>query len=377
MERAWIVAAQRTGVAVRRGHFKAIEPWALGAEVIKSLLSDIRMPEDVVAEIILGNALYAGGNPARMAGLAAGLAEHIPALTIDTQCCSGLDAIAMARSRILAGDVDLVVTGGIESYSRAPGRFSAPPNGHEVGAFYARPPFAPWPDRDPDLIEANARLAAELGLSRAAQEAFAVASHGKALRAGISDREIVTVGDLAGDAYTRRLSAQVCARAPVIAGPLETGLTAATIAVEADAAAVLVMCSERVVKRLAGRFSPIAVSAAAAQGCAPERPAQGAIAATQALLERRSMSPGAVAVWEIMEAFAVQAQIFVDEYAIAEDAFNRGGGALARGHPIGASGAILAVRLFHELQKESAGAKGVAAIAAAGGLGSALLMERA
>lgn len=375
MADAWIFAARRSAVSPKLGAFRDIEAWELGAAVLKSMLADTTSQLPARTEVILGNALYAGGNPARMAALAAGLPARISALTIDTQCCSGLDAIALARSRIAAGEADLVFAGGVESYSRAPRRFRTPVYGGD-GDFYARPPFSPWPDRDPDLIEAHACLAEARRATRKDQDAFAIGSHAKALRSSPSPMEIVSINDLHRDAYTRRLTEAVCARAPVIAGDADYGLTAATIAVEADAAAMVAIGNDEACAVFGAKLDPIRVSASVSQGCAPETPSHGAVAATQALLSRADLSVSAIAVWEVMEAFAVQAQAFAETLAIPQEALNRGGGALARGHPIGASGAILAVRLFHELQREPKGTKGLAVIAAAGGLGSALLMKR-
>jgi acetyl-CoA C-acetyltransferase len=164
-----------------------------------------------------GNALYGGGNPARLVALAAGLPEAVPALTLDTQCCSGLDAILLAASRVAAGEADIIFAGGVESYSRSPVRARRPVReGDEVIA-YERPPFSPWPDRDPDLIEAAATLARERGLTRTSQEAFAIQSHSDG-RGDSRSQEIVVTAGLSTDAFSRTLTPELCARLPIIAG---------------------------------------------------------------------------------------------------------------------------------------------------------------
>jgi acetyl-CoA C-acetyltransferase len=123
---AFIVAARRTAVAPRDGAFRNIEPHDLAAPVIRAALEDVGIPAESVDDIILGNALYGGGNPARMAALAAGLPDDVSALTIDTQCSAGLDAIMLAGTLVSAGEAEIIVAGGVESFSRSPLRFVRP-----------------------------------------------------------------------------------------------------------------------------------------------------------------------------------------------------------------------------------------------------------
>ena len=166
MSDVFVVAARRTAVAPRNGSFTQIGAADLGAAVIEGVLENLDLSGAHIDEVIFGNALYGGGNPARVAALAAGLSETIPASTIDTQCCSGFDAILLGASRIRAGEANVVVAGGLESYSRSPLRFHRPLSASEQAQFYERPPFTPWPDRDPDLIESAAALAQSMGVAR-------------------------------------------------------------------------------------------------------------------------------------------------------------------------------------------------------------------
>ncbi|MET4185864.1 acetyl-CoA C-acetyltransferase [Bradyrhizobium sp. JR7.2] len=372
MSAAYLVAARRTAVAPRGGAFKAVEVDELGAAPIRAVLADTGIAPEAIDDVIFGNALYGGGNPARLAALRAGLPDHVPALTIDSQCCGGLDAIMLAAERIASGGADAVIAGGLESFSRAPLRARRPHLAGEVPQPYDRPPFAPWPERDPDMIAAAVTLAERLGISRARQDEFAIESHRKALQNPSLAAEIVPLAHLSHDAFPRALTGATCARLPPLAGNAAFGVTRATVAVEADAAAALLVVSERLIRRLNAR-RPVRIISAVRRGGDPAVPGAAPIAAAENLLAAERIAPTRIAVSEVMEAFAVQAIACVDGIGLPLSSLNRRGGGLARGHPIGASGAILAVRLWREMQSETSGAVGLAAIAAAGGLGSALL----
>jgi acetyl-CoA C-acetyltransferase len=372
MTAAYLVAARRTAVAPRNGAFKTVEAAELGEAPIRAVLADSGIAPEAIDDIIFGDALYGGGNPARLAALRAGLPDHIPALTIDSQCCGGLDAIMLAADRI-AGGAHAIIAGGIESFSRAPLRARRPRHAGEAPQPYDRPPFAPWPERDPDMIAAAADLARAFDIRRARQDEYAIASHRKALQNPPGAAEIAQLAGLSRDAFPRSLTEAVCARLAPLAGDREFGVTRATVAVEADAAAALLVVSESTARKL-GVARPLRIVGAARRGDDPAMPGAAPIAAAKNLLAAERIAPAQIAVAEIMEAFAAQAIACAEGIGVLPSALNRGGGALARGHPIGASGAILAVRLWHEMQTESSGALGLAAIAAAGGLGSALLV---
>ncbi len=374
MSAAYLIAARRTAVAPRNGAFKTIEADQLAEAPIRAILSDSGIGAEAIDDVIFGNALYAGGNPARLAALRAGLPDRVPALTLDSQCCGGLDAIMIAVDRIASGGADAIIAGGVESFSRAPLRSRRPRHAGEAPQPYDRPPFAPWPERDPDMIAAAAVLASAFDIRRDRQDAFAMASHRKAIENPPGPSEIVPLAGLTRDAFPRALSGTLCARLPPIAGDAAFGVTRATVAVEADAAAAVLVISEAMLRRLDVQ-RPLRIVAAARCGDDPAMPGAAPIAAAQKLLAARAMAPDTIAVAEIMEAFAAQAIACAEGIGVRPAALNRGGGGLARGHPIGASGAILAVRLWHEMRKEQPGTLGLAAIAAAGGLGSALLVR--
>lgn len=340
-----IIAARRTAVVPRGGAFAHLALHELAAPVIRACLDDAGISGDDVNEVIISNAMGGGGNPARLAALAAGLPETVAGLSIDRQCSGGLDAIGLGMALVASGQAKVVIAGGVESYSRRPIRMRTYPDADPVA--YDRPPFTPWPGRDPEMPDAAQALAEKLGITRAQQDAWAIASHAKAHPLGI-----VPLLGIDNDPFARDLTERLCARAPVLNGTITTANTA----VAADAAAFCVITREG--------DGPV-ITGYRCIGGQPDLPGLAPVAAIRALT-------GPFDHAEVMEAYAVQAIACVDGAGLPHEIVNTHGGALARGHPIGASGAILAVHLFHRLK---AGGNGVAAIAAAGGIGSALAVQ--
>ena len=360
-----IAAACRSAVVPRGGAFAHLSLHGLAAPVLQGALAHAGIAPKDVDEVILSNALGAGGNPARVAALAAGLPERVAGLSIDRQCVGGLDAFLLARAMILAGDARIVVAGGVESYSRRPLRLRTFADGRAPEP-YDQAPFTPWPDRDPDMAEAANRLAQILDIPQAEQDAWAIDSHRKARAAPPCPNELIQVEGLDRDSFTRNLSPALCKRAKRLAG----SVTAANTAVAADAAAFCVVVSSDVARGL-NRPLPCILGGATVGGT-PDLPGLAPVDAIATALARSRLLVNNLTAAEIMEAYAVQAIACQRGAGIDPAIVNRSGGALARGHPIGASGAINAVRLFHELMQH--GGKGVAAIAAAGGIGTALVL---
>ena len=359
--RAVIVAARRTPVSPRSGALARIDAPELAAHAARACLSDAGLAPEGIDELILANALGAGGNPARVAALAAGLPERVGGLTLDRQCTGGLDALILAAALVETGRARAVLAGGAESFSRRPLRLATDPDGGEPQP-YLRPRFSPDPERDPEMPQA----ADALGLPCAAQEAYAAESHAKALAAGPLP-EIAPLEGLAHDPYARRLTPALMARAK----PLHGSVTAATTAPEADAAALLLVTTEAEARRLVRPF--VQIGPGAMRGGDPAQPGTAPVAAIAEVLAAAGLAPHDLARIDLMEAFAAQALACITGAALPEARTNPQGGALARGHPIGASGAILAARAFHAL---APGQTGLCAIAAAGGLGTALLLSR-
>lgn len=353
---ARLIAARRTAVVPRGGAFARLLIEDLAAPVLLACLADAAIRPDQVDEVILSNALGAGGNPARRAALAAGLPQTVAGLSTDRQCAGGLDAILLARALVDSGAAEVVLAGGVESFSRRPLRMATDPDGGPPVP-YDQAPFTPWPDRDPRMSEAADGLATRLGISRGRQEDWAVASHAKS---ALIEHwpEILPVAGISRDAFPRRLTPELLSRAKLLHG----SITGATAAVAADAAAFCLVVSDRVA---AGRG--LALLNGATLGGNPEEPGLAPLAAINRIWRGEALAQA-----EVMEAYAVQAIAVVEGAGLDPAIVNPAGGGLARGHPIGASGAILAVRLFHGLKQ----GRGLAAIAAAGGIGTALLVER-
>ena len=362
---AYLIAACRSPVAPRGGALAQLSPEGLALPVLQAALAQAGLDAAQVDEVILSNVLGEGGNPARRLALAAGCPPTVAGLSIDRQCAGGLDAILLARQMVLAGTADVVIAGGAESYSRRPRRLRTFADGRAPEA-YDQAPFTPWADRDPAMSVAADALAAALGISQEAQDLWAQESHAKALAYHPATSELIPTNSLERDAFTRALSPAHCARAPRITG----SITAANTAVAADAAALGVVVSERIAQDHQGHAAHILDGATL--GHIPDQPGLSPLPAIARIMARQNLSPSDLTTAEIMEAYAVQAIACVQGADLDPARVNPGGGALARGHPVGASGAINAVRLFHEVTTR--GGTGLAAIAAAGGVGSAMLL---
>lgn len=381
-----ILAWARTPVASVGGALAACQPHDLAAPLVARLLADSGLPPEAMDAVVLGNALGAGGNPARLLALAAGLPERVPAITLDSQCCAGLDAITHACGLLALGQAQVVIAGGAEAWSRAPLRMHRPTQAGAAPQPYEQPAFTPWPARDPDMLQAALAGARRLGLSRAAQDAYAQAGHARAVasRAAMAD-EIVPLHGLVHDAYPRTLSAERVARMPAVAvGRAEDGtdcsLSTVAVSPRADGAALLLLALPAACERL-GLRPRAHWCGSASVGGAPESPMLCAIDAARAAQARSGWQLEELDALELHDAFAAQGLAFCDALGLPHAAINRAGGGLARGHPIGASGAIALVRVLGELWRQmraqgGAGAlRGMACIAGAGGLGTATWVE--
>ncbi len=368
---AQIVSAQRTIIAPKNGALAGMSLSDLAAPVIRACLAQVGIAVDQVDEVIVSNALGGGGNPARVCALAAGIPNRVAGLSIDRQCVGGLDALILAKAMIDAGQAHVIVVGGVESYSTRPIRLASP-HAAAVAHPYDRPAFVPAPMSDPDMDQAMAHVCATYDLQQCDMDEWAIRSHANAIAARDRlQREIVAVAGtgVLHDPYARPLTDRVCARAPKIDGPI----TYANTAIAADGAAFVVMVSSQFAKKhgLAG----VDVVFGKTVGAAPQEPAIAPVCAIRQVLEHLDLAPQSLTHIEMMEAYAAQAMLCAQLTGLPLDRVNQSGGALARGHPIGASGAVLAVRLFHDLMA-SAGGRGLAAIAAAGGLGTAMVLQR-
>lgn len=392
-----IIAWARSPVAPIGGALSQLQTHELAAPVLQSLLAQSGLPATAVDSVVLGNALGAGGNPARMLALAADLPDDCAAHSVDTQCCSGLDAIAIAVGLLQSGQAEVVIAGGAEAWSRAPLRQTRPMRSDEAPQSYERPPFAPDPARDPDMLQSAADYALLHGYTRSMQERYALRSHAQAVAAQTRlSAEIIAMAGLDHDAYPRAIKAERAARMPQAAQAHDPSASQAdidahalsplTISARADGAALILLATPEACARW--KLQPRAQWLASASiGTAPETPLLAAIAAARMALARGAKTPGHerpaqellaqdLSAIELHDAFAVQGLAFCAALGLAPEQINAQGGGLARGHPIGASGAIALVRCLAQLQSNAqAAALGMAAIAGAGGIGAATLVQ--
>jgi acetyl-CoA C-acetyltransferase len=360
-----VVAARRTPIGNAGGALRRSTVDELAAPVLRAALDDVGL--STVDDVLLGNVFGPGGNPARVAALRAGLGDAVPGMTIDRQCASGLAAIALAGALIRAGEGEAYLAGGVESASTAPHRAwrTDPPTP------YTRAPFAPAEIGDPEMGVAADLVAAEAGISRERQDRFALRSHERALAAQRTGRfatELVPVGGVCADERPRTFTAARLARFRPAFTPDGTATAANSCGVNDGAAAVLVV-SERL-RRERG-LPGLRLTAAATSAVDPNRLGLGAVPAMQKVL-----AAGVPDVVEFNEAFAGQALACLDAAGIDEDTVSPDGGAIALGHPWGASGAVLVVRLFARLVRDRSGERtGLAALSAGGGVGVATSWE--
>jgi acetyl-CoA C-acetyltransferase len=377
---AAIIAARRTPIG-SAGHGLASAAAAeLAAVAIKAVVADLRskgLDAQDTAEVVLGNCMGPGGNLARVAALSAGLPVSVPGLTVDRQCSSGLAAIVLGASlvRVDRQQAPLVLAGGVESASTAPWRYW-PPDGDQAPARYLRAPFAPAELGDPEMGPAADRLAAEADIGRARQDGYAARSHVLAVEAqtrGDFAGELVPVSGLAADERPRAgMTAERLARFPPAFGP-DGSVTAGNSCGISDGAAVVALVADDERSRLG--LPGLRILGTATSALDPRRPGLGIVPAVRSALSAAGVDLAQIDAIEFNEAFAGQVLACADQLDLAPERICRQGGAIALGHPWGASGAVLVVRLFSQLLRAGDGRYGLAAIAAGGGQGVALVVE--
>ncbi len=370
MSDAFIVAARRTPIGTAGRAFAQMSAAELGGAVVRAVVDDLGQDP---SEVLLGNCMGPGGNVARVAALTAGLSARVPALTVDRQCAGGLAAVELG-SRLVSGGAGPLVAGGVESASTAPWRFW-PPQGQAAPVRYERAPFAPATE-DIDMGLAADLLAEERGVTRPRQDAYAAQSHARAVSAAARGEfadEIVPVGGVSTDERPRRgLTPELLARFPAAFRPTGSVTAGNSCGINDGAAAVALVPASSAAE--AGRAG-LRVLGAASVGVDPTRPGLGIVPAARQALAEASLTIDDLDVIEFNEAFAGQVLACCDELRIDPGCICPAGGALALGHPWGASGAVLVVRLFTQLVRQGRGRYGLAAIAAGGGQGTALVVE--
>ena len=368
-----IIAARRSAIGRAGGMFASLDVQDLVAPVMRATLADANVAADQLDDVILGNAAGPGGNIARLSALHAGFPTSIPGVTVDRQCGSGLEAVMMACHLIMAGAGTTYLAGGVESQSRAPLR-TLPASGTLSEHSYTRARFAPEAMGDPEMGAAADTVAQQFNISRTRQDAFALRSQQRAAlarNAGVFDAEVVPIAGHATDECIRdTMTAERLARLRPAFSKDGTVTVGNACPLNDGAATVLVTTAKDA--RALGHSKSLAYLGGASAGVDPNILGIGPFASSQKLLyQRPDLSLNQLSHLEFNEAFASQVLASLDALNIPESLPNRHGGAIALGHPFGASGTILVTRLFSQLIRQNAptNALAMAMIGIGGGQG--------
>ena len=392
MEDIVIVSAARTAVGKFGGALAKTPATELGSIVIREAIARAGLSSDQIGEVIMGQVLAAGvgQNPARQASMKAGVAKETPALTINAVCGSGLKSVMLAAQAVAWGDSEIVVAGGQENMSLSPHVLNGSRDGQRMGD---------WKMVDSMIVDGlwdvynqyhmgitAENVAKAYGITRDMQDALALASQQKAAAAQDAGKfadEIVGVslaqkkGDSilfnADEYLNRKTNAEVLAGLRPAFDKAGTVTAGNASGINDGAAAVVVMTAK---KAAALGLKPLArIAAFGTSGLDPATMGMGPVPASRKALQRAGWNAADVDLFELNEAFAAQACAVNKELGIDPAKVNVNGGAIAIGHPIGASGCRILVTLLHEMQRRDA-KKGLAALCIGGGMGVSLALER-
>ena len=393
MSKAVIVTGARTAIGSFGGSLKDVPVTELGRVVIEAAIERSGVDREEIEEVIMGNVLQAGAgmNPARQSAIAARIPDTVPAYTVNKVCGSGLKAVALAAQAIAAGDADLIVAGGMESMSRAPYLLTNARWGYRLGSGEIIDSM-----HSEGLSCAMARchmgvtaenVATECGINREAQDEFAAESQRRAAAAiseGRFDEEIVPVllpqkkGEpvsFARDEYARAgTTTDTLARLKPAFLKEGGSVTAGNASGINDGAAAVVVASEERARLM--ELTPMArVVSYASAGVDPRLMGLGPVPAIERALEKANLTLQDIDLFELNEAFAAQSLAVAGKLGLDASRINVNGGAIALGHPIGASGARVLVTLLYEMRRRDA-RRGLAALCIGGGQGIAMIVER-
>jgi acetyl-CoA C-acetyltransferase len=378
---AYIVDAVRTPVGRRNGALRRMHPGDLGAHVLNALVARNDFDPGAVDDVIFGCCDTIGpqaGDIARTCWLAAGLPEHVPGTTVDRQCGSSQQAVHFAAQGVMSGTQDLVIAGGVQNMSMIP--ISAAMTVADQFGF--ADPFVGcdgWAQRyggeEVSQFRAADLVAERWAISREEMEEFAADSHRRAIAAteeGRFENEIVAIGDIATDQGPREPDLdKIRSLSPLRPGGRVTAALASQIS---DAAAAVLVCSERAVRehglRPRARIHHLGLC-----GASPIEMLTAPIPATRRALERTGMSMDDIDLVEINEAFASVPLAWMRDTGCSHERVNVNGGAIALGHPIGATGAKLLATLLNELER-TRGRFGLQTICEGGGQANVMIIER-
>lgn len=377
MENVYILGGMRSHIGLKNGIFKNVQPEDLAADLLKELIKKYQL--DTIDQIIGGNAVGTGGNITRLMALKAGISEEVPAFTIDMQCSSACMSIDVAFAKIQSGQCDLIIAGGMESSSLQPLRSyvkndSRYSDGH---AQYMVAQFSPNENSDLAMLEGAQRVIQKEKITKAELDFWSLESHIRAKAAKnqnqLADVILPLYGSTKDEGIREHMSQKLLDRLPLLLGK-NTLITAGNSCLINDGAAFIILASEKFLKKK-GRTPLAQIMHTCSVGTNPLYSPLSAMKAVDKLLTRAHLKYNDIANFEFNEAFAVIDVLFERTYPKLVDRYNILGGALAYGHPYGASGGIIMLHLLKALEYTK-GLYGVCSIAGAGGLGSAILIKR-
>ncbi len=382
MSEAFIVDAVRTPTGRRDGGLAHIHPADLGAVSIKALIERTGIDPTAVEDVVFGNVDSVGGQAgdiARTSWLAAGLPTHVPGTTVDRQCGSGQQAVTFAATMVMAGIADLVVAGGVQQMSQIPissAMTLAAPLGFDDPFSGSSGWIERYGTQEISQFRGAEMIAEKWDVTRAEMEEFSLESHERAIRAideGRFDAEIVPIGDCLVDEGPRRGSSieKMAQLQPLVDGGR---LTAAVSSQISDASASLLIASQQALED--HNLTPRArIHHLSVRGDDPVLMLTGPIPATAHALQKTRMSVSDIDLFECNEAFACVPMVWMAEFDIPHELVNVNGGAIALGHPLGATGAKLMTTLLHELERTGS-RYGLQTMCEGGGQANVTILER-
>jgi len=390
--KAVIVAAARTPIGAFNGALSSLSAVQLGTQLLSGMLAKQPLLKDNIDEVILGQVLAAGcgQNPARQTAIHAGLPKQVSAMTINKVCGSGLKAVQLAAQAVLNGDANMVVAGGQESMSQAAHVLPNSRSGKKMGNWELLDSMVTdglWDAfNDYHMGQTAENIASRWDISRQEQDTFAANSQQKATQAQAAGRFVEEIFPIAvpqrkGEPVMVDADEQIRPATSIESlGKLrpafakEGTVTAGNASTLNDGAAMVIVTSDVEAKRLGLPIIAV-IEAASSAGVNPDVMGTGPIAATQKVLNKVNWSVADLDLIEANEAFAVQALCVNKELGLDSAKVNVNGGAVALGHPIGASGCRILVSLLHEMQRQDL-KKGLATLCIGGGMGVAMLVSR-
>jgi acetyl-CoA C-acetyltransferase len=377
MKNVYILGGLRSHIGIKNGIFKNVLPEKLGAEVLKELIDRYNLTN--IDEIICGNAVGTGGNITRLMSLYAGVSDEVPAYTVDMQCGSGSLSIDLAVAKIKSGACDLIIAGGFESSSLQPTRYYNKNDYryNEEKPNFQTSQFSPYELEENAMLIGAERVASKFNIKKEELDFWTLESHKRAAKArdlGVLNDSIFSINNSFKDEGIREsINKRLIDRLkPLVKN--NGVINAANSCLTNDGAAFVVLCSEKYLKDK--NINPKAeLISTVLKGSNPLYSPESAILSIDKLLKEQEMEYKDISAFEFNEAFAVIDVIFQRKNPTLINRYNILGGALAYGHPYGASGAIILIHLLKSLEIVN-GKYGVSTIAAAGGIGSSILIKR-